>query len=301
MTREPEGGMALTHPATVTQLPLAPLWRRRAATCIASAKPAGLTHSQGDSCGNQMFTARFLNWFPTGLKTQVYIVNDGDYYRTRITHCLEVAQLARSLARMLGLCEELAEAIALAHDVGHTPFGHAGEETLDRVLKEYGMPQGWNSNTHSLYVLDHLEFEHPSRQGLDLTYATRQGVARHHTPFDQPDAGFDDYPHPTLEAQAVNVTDLLAYVAHDTEDAVFGGLITVEELVDGDDEALGLWRASLRAAIPEFEAAGADAVARRQPEMRRHLMQRARRHFINTRSSARARCTEGIIRILRMG
>lgn len=208
-------------------------------------------------------------------KTQVYIVSDGDYYRTRITHSLEVSQLSRSLARSLHLDEDLAESIALAHDVGHTPFGHAGEQELEQLLQGAG---GWNSNLHSLTVVDTLEFESPGYRGLNLTFATRQGIARHHTPFDQPDTDFDDDPQPTLEAQAVNVADLLAYVAHDTEDAVVGGLLRLEQLEEGGDPALCLWRESLRGAREEFRQAGLEVGA----EAQRRLLQRARRHFINT-------------------
>ena len=213
-------------------------------------------------------------------KTQVYIVSDGDYYRTRITHSLEVAQLARSLARLLDLCEDLAEAIALGHDVGHTPFGHAGEQALDGLLKERNVPAGWNSNTHSLTVVDKLEFEDPRYDGLNLTYATRQGIARHHTPFDEPASDFDDWPQPTLEAQVVNVADLLAYVAHDTEDAVVGGLLDIEQLEEGGNSALRLWRRSISAARREFETAGRPLQGPSGEEQRR-LLQRGRRHFIN--------------------
>ncbi len=215
-------------------------------------------------------------------KTQVYIVSDGDYYRTRITHSLEVAQLSRSLARLLGLCEDLVEAIALGHDVGHTPFGHAGELELDRLLKDRGLVAGWNSNTHSLTVMDELEFEHPRYDGLNLTYATRQGIARHRTPFDEPAADFDDWPQPTPEAQVVNVADLLAYVAHDTEDAVVGGLLDIEQLEEGGSDATRLWRKSLATAGSEFESAGNPRPAAARPgEQQRRLLQRARRHFIN--------------------
>ena len=223
-------------------------------------------------------------------KTQVYIVSEGDYYRTRITHCLEVAQLARSLARDLGLCEDLAEAIALGHDVGHTPFGHAGERALDEALKRAGLEEGWNSNTYSLTVLDQLEFQHPAHPGLNLTYATRQGIARHQTPFDRP-TPFDDHPQPTPEAQAVNLADRLAYVAHDVEDAIFGGLLPMEVMEPGAEPGLRLWQTRLAEARAEFTRAGlGDIDVVRSPEWRRRLLQRARRSFINT--AVRAACDE---------
>ena len=223
-------------------------------------------------------------------KTQVYIVSEGDYYRTRITHCLEVAQLARALARNLGLCEDLAEAIALGHDVGHTPFGHAGERALDESLRQAGLEEGWNSNTHSLRVLDELEFQHPAHPGLNLTYATRQGIARHRTPFDEPARAFDDDPQPTPEAQAVNLADRLAYVAHDVEDAIFGGLLPLEAVETGKEPGLALWQSCLTAARAEFSQAGQDANVVRAPEWRRRLLQRARRSFINT--AVRSACDE---------
>lgn len=231
-------------------------------------------------------------------KTQVYIVSDGDYYRTRITHSLEVAQLGRSLARSLGLCEDLAEAIALAHDAGHTPFGHAGEQKLDELLKRMGVADGWNSNTHSLHLLDHLEFEDPSYAGLNLTFATRQGIARHQTPFDQAATWFDDDAQPTLEAQVANAADLLAYIAHDIEDAVFGGLLSVEDIQESQEPALRLWRESLETAHREFTAAAvADASSFRHGEGQRRMLQRARRHFINSAvvaldTETKARITE---------
>lgn len=210
-------------------------------------------------------------------KTQVYIVSEGDYYRTRITHSLEVAQVARSLARMFELSEDLAEAISLAHDVGHTPFGHAGERALNDILKARGVTDGWNSNTHSLYVFDELEFEAPAYRGMNLTFATRQGIARHRTPFDDPDTGFDAFPQPTLEAQVVNVADIIAYAGHDVEAAIYGGLLSDSEVTSVP--SLALWGEALEMARKEFKDAG-----EQEPfdgERRRRLVQRARRHFIN--------------------
>jgi dGTPase len=109
-------------------------------------------------------------------KTQVFLIHEGDYYRTRLTHSLEVAQIARGLARMLGLNEELTEAIALAHDLGHTPFGHAGEEVLDKLMEPWG---GFEHNLQSLRVVELLEERYPNFPGLNLTYETREGLAKH--------------------------------------------------------------------------------------------------------------------------
>lgn len=169
-------------------------------------------------------------------KTQVFIVTEGDDYRTRITHSLEVAQIARSLTRLLGLSEPLAEAIALGHDVGHTPFGHAGEETLHKLLEDQG---GWNSNAHSLRVLEELEIQYPEHPGLNLTWSTREGVARHRTKFDVPVEGFSDYISPSLECQAVNVADPLAYVTHDLHDALDYNLVTPDQL---NQTGIDLWK-----------------------------------------------------------
>lgn len=178
-------------------------------------------------------------------KTQVLIVTEGDDYRTRITHSLEVAQIARSISRALGLSEPLTEAIALGHDVGHTPFGHVGEETLNRVRSV-----GWNSNTHSLKVLDELETQYPQYQGLNLTWATREGVARHKTPFDLPTEEFDNYVSPSLECQVVNLADPLAYVTHDLHDALDHRLISESQL---NDLGINLWRIASTVARAQFD------------------------------------------------
>lgn len=163
-------------------------------------------------------------------KTQVFVVQEGDFFRTRLTHTLEVAQIARSLAVGLGLNEALAEAIALGHDLGHGPFGHTGEEALRDFLKLTG--REWNANAHSLTVADELEVQHPGYPGLNLTWAVREGLARHNTKFDVPTETeeFGKYEQPSLEAQVVNKADVVAYATHDVEDAVLAGLIDLEEL-----------------------------------------------------------------------
>ena len=152
-------------------------------------------------------------------------------FRTRLNHVLEVAQLARALARALGANESLAEAIALAHDLGHAPFGHAGERALDEAVREHG-DDTWNANLHSLKVIDELECSFVDFRGLDPTWATREGLARHATPFDVPAAEgeFAGTPSSGLESQIVDVADFLAYTAHDLDDALAAGLIDLGEI-----------------------------------------------------------------------
>ncbi|WP_324669891.1 dGTP triphosphohydrolase [Geochorda subterranea] len=211
-------------------------------------------------------------------KTQVYIIHEGDFYRTRLTHTLEVAQIARTLATGMRLTEPLAEAIALGHDVGHVPFGHAGERALDELVKRSGDPSGWDSNRHSLVVVDELEQAYPQHPGLNLTFAVRQGIARHETPFDQPVTGFDEYPQPTPEAQVVNLADLIAYCAHDLEDAVAVGLVTPERLLG--TSGLDVWRQAWERALAEMD--GSPLAARLgDGEQERLVARRARRHLID--------------------
>ena len=171
-------------------------------------------------------------------KTQVFVVTEADFFRTRITHSIEVAQIGRSIAYELGLDETLAEAIALAHDLGHGPFGHEGERVLDELMRERG---GWNANEHSLEVVDELESPHPHYRGMNLTWATREGIARHATRFDVPsdDPEFTRFAQPGPEAQAVSQADECAYVAHDVEDAVNAGLLRLETLAG---EGPSIWR-----------------------------------------------------------
>ncbi len=154
-------------------------------------------------------------------KTQVFVNYEGDYYRTRLTHTLEVAQVARSLARALGLNEDLAETVALAHDLGHPPFGHAGERVLAELMADHG---GFDHNAQSLRIVTHLEKRYPGFRGLNLTYEVREGIAKHETAYDVPDAGFGEG-RPTLEAQIVNLADEIAYNAHDLDDGLRSGLL----------------------------------------------------------------------------
>jgi len=167
-------------------------------------------------------------------KTQVFIIHEGDYYRTRLTHSLEVAQIARGLARMLGLNEELTEAIALAHDLGHTPFGHAGEETLNKLMEPWG---GFEHNLQSLRVVEVLEERYPNFPGLNLTYETREGLAKHSKRFHPELEEYNPEEAPTLEAQLIEVADEIAYNNHDIDDGLKSNLLKLEEL-----EEIPLWK-----------------------------------------------------------
>lgn len=162
-------------------------------------------------------------------KTQVFLISEGDFYRTRLTHTLEVAQHARTLARALGLNEDLCEAISYAHDLGHTPFGHVGEETLNEIMKNYG---GFEHNLQSLRVVDLLEKRYQNYDGLNLCYETREGIIRHETAYDNPRIPdeFRQSRMPSLEAQIVNIADPLAYCAHDIEDALNAGYLSMREI-----------------------------------------------------------------------
>jgi dGTPase len=163
-------------------------------------------------------------------KTQVFINSEGDYYRTRLTHTLEVAQIGRSVARALGANEDLEEAICLAHDLGHSPFGHSGERILNQLMDGQG---GFDHNKQSLRIVTRLEKRFPDFPGLNLTWETREGIVKHETEYDISDA--DDYDPDLrghLEAQIANAADELAYSAHDLDDGLRSGLITPAMLAD---------------------------------------------------------------------
>jgi len=165
-------------------------------------------------------------------KTQVFVNHEGDYYRTRLTHSLEVAQIARGIARKLSLNEELTEAIALAHDLGHTPFGHAGEDALNALMTEYG---GFEHNLQSLRVVELLEERYPLFPGLNLTFETREGLAKHSSYHDSPAMDLSEFElglAPTLEAQIINVADEIAYNNHDIDDGLESNLIQRDELME---------------------------------------------------------------------
>ena len=170
-------------------------------------------------------------------KTQVFLNHEGDYFRTRLTHSLEVSQIARTLARMLSLDETLAEVIALSHDLGHTPFGHVGGDTLDRLLKSDGYANGFEHNFQSFRVLTKLEKRYKDFDGLNLTFATLEGVLKHSYPYRKRflshlDETFALDKHPSLEAMIVDCADEIAYTSHDIDDGVKYGLIDFETLYE---------------------------------------------------------------------
>ncbi|MEW6170706.1 MAG: deoxyguanosinetriphosphate triphosphohydrolase [Candidatus Omnitrophota bacterium] len=169
-------------------------------------------------------------------KTQVFVNHEGDYYRTRLTHTLEVSQIARTIASALRLNIDLTEAIALAHDLGHTPFGHSGEEALNELMKNHG---GFNHNLQSLRVVDLLEEKYPEFLGLNLTWEVREGIAKHTSKFDQAVhiKEFALNKLPSLEAQVVDIADEIAYDNHDLDDGLTSGLIDEKDL-----ENIDLWQ-----------------------------------------------------------
>lgn len=161
-------------------------------------------------------------------KTQVFVNYEGDHYRTRLTHTLEVTQISRTIARALGLNEDLVEAIALSHDIGHTPFGHSGEKALHDLMKGRG---GFEHNKQALRIVDYLEKRYPDFRGLNLTWEVREGIIKHKTVYDAPYiSGFGPYKQPSLEAQTVNASDEIAYDNHDLDDGITSGLIPMENL-----------------------------------------------------------------------
>ncbi len=167
-------------------------------------------------------------------KTQVFINYEGDYYRTRLTHTLEVTQIGRTIARALGANEDLVEAICLAHDLGHPPFGHSGEVTLAKLMRDYG---GFDHNKNSLRIVTKLERRFPDFEGLNLTWEVLEGIVKHETEYDTADASaFNPELRGHLEAQITNVADELAYTAHDLDDGLRSGLITTDML-----NGLELW------------------------------------------------------------
>jgi dGTPase len=167
-------------------------------------------------------------------KTQVFINFEGDYFRTRLTHTLEVAQVGRTIARALGANEDLIEAICLAHDLGHAAFGHSGETTLDGLMADYG---GFDHNRQSLRIVTELEQRYPNFPGLNLTWEVREGMVKHETAYDISDAsGYDPELRGNLEAQIANIADELAYTTHDLDDGLRSGMITSRNL-----EGIELW------------------------------------------------------------
>ncbi len=209
-------------------------------------------------------------------KTQVFLNHEGDMFRTRLTHSLEVAQLARSIARSLRINEDLVEAISLAHDLGHTPFGHAGQDTLNECMADHG---GFEHNLQSLRVVDALEERYPTYDGLNLTFETREGILKHCSrkhaeQIEAREPGgvgqrFLLRQQPGLEAQLCNLADEIAYNAHDIDDGVRSGLITMEQLED----------------VPLFDRYRAQALAEHphldQPAHRRRWLNEAIRRMLS--------------------
>ncbi len=173
-------------------------------------------------------------------KTQVFVNHEGDHYRTRLTHTIEVAQIARSIARALRLNEDLAECVALAHDLGHTPFGHAGERALDELMRDHG---GFEHNRQSLRVVERLEERYAAFPGLNLTWEAREGIVKHSSPHDHPEAShYAPGEFPSLEAQIIDYADEIAYNNHDLDDGVSSGILDLEEV-----KRLSIWRIAERA------------------------------------------------------
>ncbi|HZO83152.1 MAG TPA: deoxyguanosinetriphosphate triphosphohydrolase [Candidatus Binataceae bacterium] len=161
-------------------------------------------------------------------KTQVFVNHEGDYYRTRLTHTMETAQITRTVARALGLNIELAEAVALAHDLGHTPFGHAGEKIMRELMAPHG---GFDHNAQSLRTVDWIEVRYPNFRGLNLTFEVREGIIKHSDFRARPAAQeFDAALYPCLEAQIVDLADEIAYLAHDVDDGHKAQMLTLDEL-----------------------------------------------------------------------
>jgi dGTPase len=199
---------------------------------FAEATPASRTEFQRDRDRIIHSTAfRRLEY-----KTQVFVNHEGDLFRTRLTHSIEVAQIARSIARNLRLNEDLVEAISLAHDLGHTPFGHAGQDALNACMKDYG---GFEHNLQSLRVVDELEEHYGAFNGLNLMFETREGILKHCSPQNAQKLGaigqrFTEKKQPTLEAQLANLADEIAYNNHDVDDGLRSGLITLAQLEEID-------------------------------------------------------------------
>jgi len=216
-------------------------------------------------------------------KTQVFVIHEGDYYRTRLTHTLEVAQIARTIAAALRLNIDLTEAVALAHDLGHTPFGHSGEDALNELMKGQG---GFNHNLHSLRVVDILEERYPDFPGINLTWEVREGIVKHSSAFDRAVwiKSLAPSEMPTLETQIVDIADEIAYDNHDLDDGLTSDLIKEEDLTK-----LPIW-SKLYAGIQYRRAEISD-------EMKKHLIIRS---LIDMQVTDLIQETEKIIRKLKL-
>ena len=173
-------------------------------------------------------------------KTQVFLNHEGDFFRTRLTHSIEVSQIARSITSNLGLNESLAEAIALSHDLGHTPFGHIGGDTLDECLKSDGFKNGFEHNFQSFRVVSKLEKRYKDFDGLNLTFATLEGILKHSYPYKKSflpkkiGEEFNLDTHPSIEAMVVDRADEIAYISHDIDDGINSGFITFDDLKESE-------------------------------------------------------------------
>jgi dGTPase len=182
-------------------------------------------------------------------KTQVFPNWQGDHFRTRLTHTIEVAQAARTIARALGLNEDLCEAVSLAHDLGHTPFGHAGEQAMRALMKDHG---GYEHNGQSLRIVDLLERHYlPRFAGLNLTHEVRHGLMKHRTDYDHPEGGAAEPESPSLEAQVANLADEISYNAHDVDDGLYSGLLSWEAA--RESELFAETEQQAKANVPEGE------------------------------------------------
>lgn len=180
-------------------------------------------------------------------KTQVFVNHEGDYYRTRLTHSLEVAQIGKGIARRLRLNEELTETLALAHDLGHTPFGHTGEEVLNRLMEGHG---GFEHNRQSFRVVDELEERYPGFNGLNLSWEVREGILKHASPYDRPEEVMAEFLPgivPCIEAQIINFADEIAYNNHDIDDGLKSGYITPRQL-----NQVEIWREVNEVVVARF-------------------------------------------------
>jgi dGTPase len=190
-------------------------------------------------------------------KTQVFLNGTGDHLRTRLTHSIEVASISRTIARALSLNEDLAEAIALAHDLGHSPFGHSGEEMLAECMREHG---GFEHNRQSLRVVEVLEAAYPQFPGLNLTFEVREGLQKHQAFYDPPAAGEEKYRCPSLEAQIANLADEITYYSHDLDDAVDFEILNEPQLMENE-----VWQRSHHAVLSRFPDA-------REPELHKLII-----------------------------
>src|SRR5213595_1901196 len=190
-------------------------------------------------------------------KTQVFLNGTGDHLRTRLTHSIEVASISRTIARALRLNEDLAEAIALAHDLGHAPFGHSGEEMLAECMRDHG---GFDHNRQSLRLVELLETPYPNFPGLNLTFEVREGLRKHQAFYDPPAPGEEKYHCPSLEAQVADLADEITYYSHDLDDAVDFEILSAAQLKGNE-----VWRRSHRAVLSQYPAA-------REPELRKLII-----------------------------